>query len=811
MSFIGETIKIGDHDTVVGGVCFSMAGYLDTRLMVLRDTPIYVPAGMLGYIHNELVHDTSGHNLNSRLGWMTQVETWAVDCIRAAHIARAAAAADWRKIDTVERIDALAKAAGFLNLNGQELERLANILALAQLGDTFVPDWICTTLQEMPCFEAIRASLVSDPPGTLDEDLDRISNLAQVNAFLSLITRWPSIAPAFPSQSAVAGDMERRSQNLRLASAFLAVVTLAGDVACLATLKVLIQSLPFEEIMYKKMSASESERWYAKIDNYLRFDPGQWEQMAAGHVGPHDSTHLGLPVSVYRLPIGMYQTNVLQKVPIKGMNVNTGFYGQTASGNGAEPITASTHVHPELKALATRTAGQWASYAEAMANGIEARINKLLSKMDDAGVLRYALRDEGAGMSQAATTAVNSLRASSVVQNTFLPVSGSSLTPIISSVRNAESPIDTVMDLTETALVPEEVNRFEAKDLGRFIRTRAINVQTDLNSAMADPKRQVGTSAAISPTPAMLHVPLSPVHRSWAWHPLPLPYWETIPDAYMGSASNGLIRPLEVSGLADLMGTSVARFLEHNEALLAEGDNTAVMALCYSLARLGVVSQHKKPLNQAAIKQALSDLKAGGPLVHGWVHPASQAAITNMLWGDNLPQPQTLFWNTDNPVPLTGDGLWYLWPYTAVPVPGMLTDRTFELTTAAGVVRDDTVWPKFPLFKSLASTDGYLPVTAFGRFPEVDARSFLTVSVPAGVYAGTVLVMAAKKTPSGLFTRLTPTRFDVRDTLLWSTEEPLTGMSASMLAGRPGHAANSPPEKTYYWTSALQAEAGIQL
>lgn len=811
MGFLAESTTIGEHDTLFAGVPLHTSALGDRRLTILGDLGLVIPSGLLGFCHQKMVEAVS---------WRANCNDLASKLIGASHVAKALVNIDWKRVDR-NRFPEIVAGANIV-LNPLEIRDIWNMLNSAQLGDNFVPQWSSMQLYALPNFTEILSSLKYTHPGSRDGDITGLTELAFNKLYMSIITRWPRIASGFSSLSTPAGDMERRASVLfRLAGLFMVLKHTSTYVKALV-LHALWTHPMFQSAITARANPNLLPRTESRLANYALLDTGNWKLFITAQLKAVSGDHLNRKVEINRLPVGFWRT-IVDKLGAHPKHSATpiGFHYTV----DATDISGQTTIHPLLQPVGTITPEEWEKFTTDEEPKIYNELDKVLTALEGDSDLQYLLRDK---------SAIEQFRAHlnplPILENVHIPSSGHQLIPILVSTRVASDPLKTMADLSETAIINEQTATIDARDIARFVRTRATTLRQRIQRLTKD------TGEGLH---AIFFAPIDPMHSRWPSR-TPLKLMEMLPLAYLGRASNGLTRPATLEGFADINETSVARFHEAmNVAFEEEGMTLTKGGAIYALSRIGLVTEHEKAPSEAEKLEDLKLLKAPKAFtLEGRLLSPGKTSATGMkghlafsstyIWGvdaaDNL---NMLLADTEGAIPLTTDGKWLLWPYSRVPVPGSITADTITTVPIPDIGNMGNLFPRYhngeavgrlPLQLRAHPGNGdnggkrtWLPSLGFARLPGIDGRSYFPFSWPAGCYEGYPFVLASVKTPLGGGLRFLPMRVDVADVTLWTTDELITAPQAIELISAPGATAQTVPPTTFHDYGALLAAKFLEL
>lgn len=823
---LAEVPQVELGGVVITGVPYALPYVLDTRLALLRDTPIAIPTGLFGYAWQSLTTAGKSAPLQGAFAWSDPLRVLLQDVVQAAFLAREAESRRWEKIFSPDQLRSLAESAR-LRVEAGAIDRLGKLIDLAQRGESISPGWKCSTLQMQPILDCIAASVRCTSNRSLQDDLEDLKGVAESMAFLSYLTRLPSIVPAYPSSSSELGSMTRRAATLKRFAALLGVLAVQGYVVRVALLKVLLTSPFFLYTHLDQYHKGEIEKAIAAADRLLSFDVTGWEARFRTTLGPVTCSHLGKAVENYRLPRGMHhwfeeKTGAVDVRFAKGLNRSRFNVGDSFV---AEALNASTTANPLLMAAGVMKPEEWIAAGKEMARAILDAIVVLTTRFNQDELFTLSLLEEGTETDAAVAEAKKALAWNIPVHSPFVPASSAELAPISTRPFESDSPISTIPDVIETALVPYYLGNHDIRDIARFVKLRASSVGRRVRG-LASSIYALGNDEWM---PVVLAAEVSPMHQQWTFYPVPFAYWELMPDALLGTMPNVKTAGLDVDGLTAVLGVTVSAFYEQNESVL-QGDVLRpqssvepVVAMALSLARIGALTYDENPSTKGEA-DILKNLKKQG-LEERSVTEASRGFVRAHLWGAWADKKSggkastggveaQAFANTEEAVPLTRDRKWLLWPYTWIPVPGPLQDKECVFAPLAEPVQygaGSVFLPAWAMHRPLIAKDGWIRVREFARVKGLDSRSLTFVSYPAGLYPSSAVVMNfTKKTfrsPAGVdYIMLEPKRVDFLDALLTTSDVPPNLTSKVMLIARPGRGSSEMPPAATVTLAAFKAE-----
>lgn len=828
MSFEAESRKIGDMDWVVGGVDIIGAARMDTTLALLEDTVIAVPdVSILTTLHNYIADCTKPADIRSTIA------TLAAALTEAAHVAQSTAQQDWRKVKSVDEFQAMAEAAGLrLTKNGHGLKLVFDLISKSQMGDKFVGDWSRTRLTSLPVWDALLQACSMSVNTSLADDLNGLREFVEVRMTLSLLTRWQSVAARFSSSIGPQDMLQRASVLSRLATLF-HLMRVAPTVAEVVAMHHLIISPILERSVLIKFNEEEGlKRIASRVEQARAIDINDTTLFVTqAFADPLKAEHLGNPVTVTRLPLGLWREVLNQpiiKAAVQGIEDES--YSPISGVASVTEISASTKVWPLLKANALLSLDAWETAVTTLRDVVWPRLNNRLDMLEQDVNLIYARRN-----ASQTKEAIDILKPTGHTINPFVPSSSPDLTPAVFGISKAEIDISSVGDLMRTALLPDTVEgadgtTFDARDLARYLRGRAANLRPRLSELTSAPSGPPGKNRGIADR-VILHLPLSKANMFWP-AVIPLHLIELCPPAYAGAAA---VRTFvqDAEGLAAVNDQSLVRFRETMEANLEQGNEHPgnQIAVLYALFRVGVVTNHKRRPIQAELLATLNTLRANvKPTCAAIDFDAALTAGATMkcvpghdhAWGIRIPVALSmLLAKTNEPIDLTGDGRWLLWPYTAMPLPYDITrfnNRRTPVYSRPPAVRPEmeSALPIEPLAEELLIIDTpeeaiscqWLKNSGWSRINGRDMRTLLVASYPSGVYAGSPYVIGFRSTVDALRLRLIPQRVDIADALLWATETMYSAERSVTLRGRPTAKVITLPDTAYTtFISSIYGEA----
>jgi hypothetical protein len=800
MSFVGEGIKVGEFERLMSGVPLMNAERLDLKIALTSDGTIVIPSGLLGLFHQTIC--------NGGPSWRDRLITLAKACIRAAHIATALANVEWRRVDTVERFQALADAAG-VKLDDVNTGLIYNLLSNAQVGTEFVPSWTAERLSSCHLYDDFLREVTLRMNGRLADDLDDAGDFTQLALCVSLLTRWQTVQAHYSSQPG-SNDMAQRASVLSRLSALLHIIRVSGRLARIAILHAILNSVPLEISVSRRFTPEAVAQINARVQSIMKLDAFKWSERAAAFFATASVEHLGSKVTAHRFPSGMWRALVSDQrlAPTGSAGLVNLAITPWGAGLTAHDINPNTQYEPQLTPIATPSVASWETMSAEIRDNVYITLMLELDGLEQDAELTYACRQ-----ASAVADAVHDLAPSSLHVSKYYPASNTGMVPIIVGGGVADAAIQSADDLTESALVPESAQTpdgsvFDTRDVARFMRVQAASLRERIT--LLAPGQQA--SYVILPGTVSAVCGFWPTVSVFALR-------ELVPPAYLPGSGRPTF-PLTLDGLAQANSVSVRRFQEGMATnLSAQATDGARYPIVFDLTRIGVVTRHSRPVAADDRQAVLNWLRTGQAL-------ENPALVGNpqQVWVPGYDRPYgidvrqnlaEMLGDTFEAIDLTGVGDWLLWPYTRMPLPPDITrhggGRAPRLAREQRDLLDQNdrrALPSEALFhhpvgsvrRIMASGEQqtvYLGNRGFTRWTGKVVALMQFWSFPAAIYPGDGIVLAVRDAVDAGRTRLMPVRLDVTDVAMWTNNDLDSITQEAILAGRRTGATGRIPESAY--------------